>query len=117
MSAFVLCVCGGRDYQDKDRAFATLDRVHSKRPISQLVHGGASGADALAGEWAAQRGVAVKVFPADWQAHGRAAGPRRNADMVAYGIDGLVAFPGGRGTADMVRQCRASAITVMEVCQ
>lgn len=115
MSSFVLCVCGGRDYSDKPRVFDTLDRVHAKRPIAQIVHGGAKGADAFAGAWAADRGIPVKVFYADWDGLGKAAGPRRNGQMVAYGLNGLVAFPGGTGTADMMRQCRASGITAMEV--
>ena len=38
-----------------------------------------------------------------------------NAQMVVYGLDGLVAFPGGRGTADMVTRARAAGVTVMEV--
>lgn len=113
--AFVLCVCGGRNYSDKLRVFAVLDHLHATRPIAQIVHGGAAGADFLAGEWAAARGVPVKVFPADWKAHGRSAGPRRNGQMVAYGLSRLVAFPGGSGTDDMVRQCVTSDIEVMVV--
>jgi len=39
----------------------------------------------------------------------------RNQQMVDYGLDGLAAFPGGNGTADMVRRARAAGVTVMEV--
>lgn len=115
MSEFVLCVCGGRDYQDREKVFSTLDRVHAKRPVTLLVHGAARGADSLGAEWAMARGIETKPFPADWNTHGRRAGPVRNAEMVAHGLDGLVAFPGGTGTADMVRQCRAAGVAVMEV--
>ncbi|WP_429016050.1 DUF2493 domain-containing protein [Comamonas sp. 4034] len=115
MTSFVLCVCGGRDYQDRERVFSTLDRVHSKRPVTLLVHGDASGADSLAAAWAIVQGVQIRAFPAAWNKHGRRAGPIRNSEMVACGIDGLVAFPGGNGTADMVRQAYAAGVAVMEV--
>lgn len=111
-SAFVLCVCGGRDYSDAARVFEVLDKIHAKMKIALLVNGGASGADRLSSAWASSRGVALKEFPAQWKQHGRAAGPIRNGQMVAYGLNALVVFPGGRGTEDMARQCRASNITV-----
>jgi len=48
--------------------------------------------------------------------HGRAAGPVRNAQMLAEGKpDFVVAFPGGRGTADMCKQARARGVKVVEV--
>ena len=44
------------------------------------------------------------------------AGPRRNARMLAEGKpDLVVAFPGGRGTADMVSKARAAKVEVMEI--
>ena len=70
----------------------------------------------MAGEWANSAGVSVEEFAADWRGHGRAAGPMRNADMLAIGVpDLVVAFPGGRGTANMVKQARAAGIRVQVV--
>ena len=56
------------------------------------------------------------TFPADWKTYGRAAGPLRNARMIAEGKPDLVlAFPGGRGTADMTRKARAAGVEVRAV--
>ena len=115
-ATFVLGVCGGRDFADEVLVLRTLDRVHAKRPVSTLVQGCCpTGADAMAVAWAKSRGVRCIGFLANWREFGRAAGPMRNAQMVAYGLDGFVAFPGGRGTADMVTRARAAGVTVMEV--
>jgi hypothetical protein len=114
---FRLVVCGGRDYTDHAHVFATLDRVHAKRPVSVLIHGAARGADTLAAEWAAGLALEVWAFPARWDQDGRkAAGPKRNQLMLDTAQPhGCVAFPGGSGTADMVRRAEAAGVTVMRV--
>jgi len=111
-------VCGGRAYADRENLTAVLDRLREDCPTLRLMHGGGFGADALAGAWAALRGVPCDVYPADWS-KGRRAGPMRNERMLAR-LRGetaplVVAFPGGRGTEDMVRRARAAGITVVEV--
>ena len=60
-------VCGGRDFEDRIKAFEALDAAHAKTPITTLVHGGARGSDSPAGQWAAERGIAVQVFEEDWK--------------------------------------------------
>ncbi len=55
------------------------------------------------------------VFRALWERHGRAAGVIRNQAMLDYGIDLVLAFPGGRGTADMVRRARSAGVAVAAV--
>lgn len=112
----ILCVCGGRDYQDVQKVFSVLDAIHKKREITKIAQGLCpTGADAHAVSWANSRNVACIGFLANWREFGRKAGPMRNQQMVDYGIDGLVAFPGGRGTADMVGRAKAAGVTVMEV--
>lgn len=136
----IILVCGGRDYSDA----ATLRRIlDSYRNIYGLIHGDARGADRLAKEWMRRR-IAIdceqclmnrKVdptgalgfrrhsdlwmagYPADWKTHGKAAGPIRNQEMLDLnpGIELVIAFPGGTGTADMVRRARAKGITVEEI--
>ena len=94
----------------------TLDRLHAQRRIVALMQGGAPGADRLARDWAAARpDIQRFVCRADWASHGAAAGPMRNARMLEWGPDLVVAFPGGRGTADMVRQARAAGVEVIQV--
>jgi len=102
----IVAVTGGREYDDLDRVFYTMDTIHREQgPIRMLVHGGATGADTLAAIWAAKNGVATRVFLPDWDKHGKAAGPIRNREMLKEARPALlVAFPGGRGTADCTRQ-------------
>lgn len=91
-------------------------------PVEVLYHGDARGADRSAGRWAMSRGIPVLPFPADWSAHGDAAGPIRNSDMAAgRHPDGPVpppdlcaAFKGGDGTADMVKKARAAGTPVVD---
>jgi hypothetical protein len=111
-------VCGGRDFADRDTVFRALDLLHERRGIDALIQGAADGADRWAAEWAFERGIPCASFPADWEMHGRAAGPIRNAQMLTEGKpNAVVAFPRqdgqiGRGTADMVRQAEAAGLKV-----
>lgn len=109
-------VCGGRDYVDQVRAFAVLNHYHTTNPFSVVIHGAARGADALAGQWAITRGVAQQAFPADWNTHGRSAGHIRNAQMLREGKpDVVIAFPGGRGTANMIDQSTRAGVPVLRI--
>lgn len=113
MSArLVVLVCGGRHYSDSVKVFGALDAVN----IRKVIHGGANGADQIARQWATVRGVECVEYVADWKRHGRAAGPVRNQQMLDDGKPDLVmAFPGGRGTSDMVRRARLAGVVVVEV--
>lgn len=109
-------VCGGRDYGDIVFAYSTLDNLHLMDGITQVISGGASGADELAHQWALARGVPSRQFFAEWEKEGHAAGPIRNLRMLNEGKPDLViAFPGGRGTADMVRRAKSGGVRVMPV--
>jgi hypothetical protein len=66
--------------------------------------------------WAKGIGVPCDVYEADWISLGRKAGPIRNQRMLEEGKPDLVmAFPGGRGTADMVRRGKEAGVEVIEV--
>jgi hypothetical protein len=118
-------VCGGRDYCASD-AWNWLE-TNAKHEISfatglhsfsleALVHGGARGADEGAAKWGESEHIKVIAFPANWKKHGKAAGPIRNQRMIDEGKpDVVIAFPGGRGTADMTARARNAGITVIEV--
>ena len=113
-SGLVLIVCGGRDYEDSRAIYRALGRIKAERGVSMILHGGARGADSISQRWAESEGVETKVFDADWEAHGKAAGPMRNQAMADHGADGCVAFPGGIGTADMIRRATAAGIKVWQ---
>lgn len=110
-------VCGGRDFKDYGLCLSYMDRLHAEVGITCIIHGGARGADELADWWASRwAGIESVEYEADWDKHGRAAGPIRNQLMLDEGRPQIVvAFPGGRGTADMVRRARASGIDVRQV--
>lgn len=111
-----ILVCGGRDYRDQEAVYRALDAVHAKRVVSCIIAGAASGADHLAYNWAKDRGVEVLEFPADWKTYGKAAGPIRNQQMLDEGQpDGVVAFPGGRGTNGMVDLAIKAGIRVWDL--
>lgn len=107
-------VCGGRDYADEACVFSVLDEVvlENSPHVTCIIHGGALGADRLAGEWARLRGVQEVICPANWDKFGNYAGIARNWRMLELGIDLVVAFPGGRGTADMVKRANWDGVPV-----
>lgn len=106
-------VCGGRDFDNVAFVWTCLDRLHAETPITALMQGGARGVDSLARDWARTKPEIQRfVCKADWEKHGREAGPIRNARMLEWKPDLVVAFPGGRGTADMVRQAKAAGVPV-----
>lgn len=104
-------VCGGRDFFNRVGMYRTLDALHAQQPILLLIHGGAQGADSLAWQWARQRNIAVRGFPAEWD-YGGIAGQMRNEQMLQEKPDLVVAFPGGRGTGDMLRRARAAGVDI-----
>jgi hypothetical protein len=113
----VVLVCGGRNYDNRSHVYAVLDILHKERPIDTIVHGGATGADALAREWAILRDVNIDGYRVDHNLDGPwpGAGPRRNARMLRQGKpDLVVAFPSdGPGTRNMLEQARKAGVPSM----
>lgn len=107
-------ICGGRDYQD----YGTVCDIMAIIPATHIIEGGASGADTLAWKWAKNhlgKGNSTR-FDARWDKDGKAAGPIRNQRMIDEGKpDLVVAFPGGKGTMDMVNRARKHGVEVIEV--
>ena len=104
-------VCGGREYNNKDILFEVLDRVDP----DDVIEGGAHGADALACLWAVDRDRVHVQVNAEWSKHGKGAGPIRNSVMLGYNPDVVIAFPGGRGTANMIKQAKEAGVPVNRV--
>lgn len=110
-----LIVCGGRDYDDKEKVFATMDKIAQAKGDVFIIQGGMTGADKLAADWAASRGFPCAEVVALWDYFGKAAGPKRNLWMTMLGPQGVVAFAGGEGTAGMKAIARDLKIPVMEI--
>jgi hypothetical protein len=122
--SLVIAAGGGRDLVwSHQRVAAELLARSGGRLVHLLLHGGARGADAAIARAAHQLGWSALVMPAQWQRHGRAAGPIRNRELLeqavtralAHSSPGrrvsvlVVAFPGGAGTASLVQQARRMA--------
>lgn len=111
-------VCGGRNFMDGDCVTRVLDEFHAseKGPIGLLIQGGASGADLLGMMWAKDNEVSCLTFEAEWGTYGRAAGPIRNKRMLKELEEGyVIAFPGGRGTGNMIGQAKIHNFPVIEI--
>jgi hypothetical protein len=117
METIRVIVAGGRDFDDYPLMCSRLDHYLKEKAQTHeiiIVSGGARGADSLAESYARSRGYRLEVHAvsqADWQRHGKAAGPIRNARMAAVG-DFLVAFWDGRstGTEDMIQKAVTKGI-------
>lgn len=107
-------VFGGRNYRDYPALKAAMDELSSAIKVSLLIHGGANGADTLAGRWAHENDIHVARVDALWNTRGRAAGCERNQAMLLLQPEYAVMFPGGSGTADMRIRLGRSGVTVWE---
>lgn len=125
---YTVLITGGRGYADRDALYFLLD-VLPCPDVMVLIHGNAKGADRLAQEWAEDRQVRARPYPAVWgnlshpdalirytrdgRAYDARAGLRRNQKMLNEGRPDLViAFPGGPGTAHMISIAKAAGTPV-----
>lgn len=126
MREYRVLVCGGRDYADVRRLFIALATM--KPAPTLIIQGGNKGvrrgkkffpgADLIAAVWAGLTDTPCDEYAVDLAIDGPwpAAGPKRNARMLAESQPhAVLAAPGGRGTADMVRRAKAAGVPVMEV--
>jgi YspA, cpYpsA-related SLOG family len=114
-----LIVFGSRTWSEHGMIaydFQELDALYVAEPRT-LAHGAcASGADYFADLIARQRGWRVERHPADWETHGKAAGPLRNEHMSALGADLAIGYRlagESRGTDDMARACERHGIPLV----
>lgn len=125
-------VCGTRTFDDKDLLFSTLDKATFLMTDLEVITGGQrkrigsgkddwQGADYWAERWAELHWYDRKIFHADWEAHGKAAGPLRNEEMALYAMavpdHWLLAFWDGvsPGTKDMLTRAEKYHIPTMVI--
>lgn len=91
-----------------------LIEQHKLNP-TEIVSGCAKGIDTLGEIWALENSIPIKKFPADWDKHGKSAGPKRNQQMADYGDALLVIYiPGSVGSMDMLGRARVSNLQIVE---
>lgn len=108
-----MIIAGGRDFVYTELDIAMLDEIAEKNDITEIISGGATGADNFGEEFAKINNIKLTIFKADWKTHGKAAGPIRNKRMAEY-ADCLYAFPGGRGTQSMINEAKRKGLIIWE---
>jgi hypothetical protein len=108
MRDFRIVVTGSRHWTDPQLIIDALVRVMSMSGDHRfiIVHGDAKGADTIARAWAEERMIPCEAWPANWDAEGKGAGPKRNRRMLDAGARIVLAFPiGGRATSPGTHDC------------
>lgn len=125
-------ICGGRDFQDYEKLKRAIQQ--SGFLITEIVSGGATGADSLGERWAKENNISITRFPSDWnnlkqkgavikinkwgKKYNANAGFYRNEEMAQYvskehpDCRGLIAVEGGAGTADMIKRAKKHELNI-----
>ncbi len=111
-----ILVCGGRNFHKTDIVYTQLEWINQTYGIEEMCQGGARGVDTIAAGWAGFMRVPNRTYPAAWYEYGKNAGPIRNKHMLEhFKPDLVVAFPGGPGTANMIKLAEGAGVDVMKV--
>lgn len=121
-----ILVCGGRDFYNWELLRDTLEK-YLPQPIEDrisyldnkhivIISGEAKGADSLAKDFSIVYRTGYERYPAQWDKYGKSAGYRRNLQMLEEGKPDLViAFPGGKGTKNMIELSKKAGIEVRQI--
>lgn len=111
---FRVLVTGDRNWRCHDLARRVCARLKAKYGNVVVIQGAADGVDYAFADAAFDLEMGVASFPAEWDRHGKGAGPKRNAEMVASGADLCIAvhrfIRGSKGTRDCARQAIEAGI-------
>lgn len=110
-------ICGSRHWSNYNSTLSVMRRLMNRYgPDIIIIEGGAPGADSLARKAAIECSLTYKEFPADWDKHGRKAGPIRNQRMLDENPDIVIAFheniESSKGTKDMVSKAKRKGVPV-----
>ena len=112
-----IIIAGSRTFTEYSIISRTVNMILAKwrfnKEFDILYSGCAKGVDTLAIDYAKEKGIKYKEFPANWEIHGNDAGPIRNSKMIAS-ADGLVAFCDGKSkdTKDIIGKAERKGIKV-----
>ena len=115
---FQILICGSRHWSDREAIEKALQQALEYLPKEDLtiMHGWAKGADQIAEDLSNEYHIGIRGYPADWEKHGKAAGPLRNQEMIDAGPDVVLAFTynleEAKGTKDTVTRARKANIPV-----
>lgn len=106
-------IAGGRDFKGENIHAEWIKEKFIELDCTEIVSGHCAGADYFGEVIAHIVEIPCTIFPADWAALGKSAGPVRNEQMAEY-ADACILFPGGRGTEDMKRRALKHGLKVVE---
>ncbi len=107
-----LWVGGGRDFDDEDMMTTRLAPYIEEGWKWELVTGAGRGADLMAERMWRKAQLPYIGVPAQWNKHGRSAGPKRNQVIGYRWIPDVALFlPGGRGTENAKSVAAALGVT------
>jgi len=100
-----IVIAGSRTITNYDEVLTAIKG--SPFVITEVVSGRARGVDSLGEYYAKQNNLACSYFPADWNTHGRRAGPIRNAEMARYADAAIIVWDGvSTGSANMIENMK-----------
>lgn len=105
-------IAGGRHFKPSVASGLIISEIFMSNNITEIVSGGAKGADAYGESIAEIEKIPLKVFKADWKAYGKSAGPMRNKEMALY-ADAVILFKGGYGTANMRKHAIEQGLKIL----
>jgi hypothetical protein len=118
----IIAITGGRDVHPSQQQLDAFARYLDACRCAVLRHGECpTGVDEFVSKSIARSRPRVRIegWPAQWERLGRAAGPKRNREMLVGGIcprvDTLVHWPGGRGTAGCVELAATLGIPTIPI--
>lgn len=111
-----ITIGGCRDFEDYEVFSKFVSECIEKiKPCDKIIilSGHCKGTDLMAERYAAEMGYEVEIHNADWKKYGRAAGPKRNAEMI-QNSHALIAFWDckSKGTKNLVDTAKKKNIPV-----
>lgn len=86
-----IAIVGSRDFKNFDFLEKTILDNYKIENITEIISGGAKGADTLAEQFAIKYSIPMSIFTPDWDLYGKSAGYKRNILIIDMS-DEVIAF-------------------------
>jgi hypothetical protein len=110
-------VTGDMGFSDRRLVTEHLNRLHTERPFTTLIHGNRVEADRLAFEWAVLAGVPVRTYALEFAKYGKAAYKVRNRQLISDRPDLVLSFQSEKSVGHLLRQAKRANLTVAIIMQ
>lgn len=111
-----LIIAGSRTLTPSFGFIRSCVRMFEIQELKEIVCGMAEGVDSEGLHFGSHLELTIAKFPADWNKHGKAAGPIRNKQMAEYGDVLLLIWDGeSRGSLSMKKEMQKLRKPIYEV--